>query len=50
MFTGAAAVFKDATPSMLAYSLAKSAVHTLALNLAKRDELELDATVVTILP
>ena len=50
VFCGAAAVFKEPTPSMLAYHLAKTATHSLALNLAQRDDISGDATVTTILP
>ena len=34
VFTGAAAVFKEPQPEMIAYALAKTAVHSLALNLS----------------
>ena len=50
MLTGAAAVFNDTTPSLLAYGLSKSAVHFLALNLVKNEKLSSASTVVTILP
>jgi NAD(P)-dependent dehydrogenase (short-subunit alcohol dehydrogenase family) len=33
VFTGAAAVFKEPQPEMIAYSVAKTGVHSLALNL-----------------
>ena len=33
MFTGAAAVFKEPQPDMIAYAVAKTAVHSLALNM-----------------
>lgn len=33
IFTGAAAVFKEPQPEMIAYSIAKTGVHSLALNL-----------------
>jgi hypothetical protein len=36
IFTGAAAVFKEPQPEMIAYSLAKTAVHSLALNLSEQ--------------
>lgn len=50
VLTGAAAVFKDVTPGMLAYGLAKTAVHSLALNLATLENIPSTATVSTILP
>lgn len=50
ILTGAAAVFKDVTPGNLAYGLAKTAVHSLALNLATRESLPSNSTVSTILP
>jgi NAD(P)-dependent dehydrogenase (short-subunit alcohol dehydrogenase family) len=34
LFTGASAPFKHATPNMLAYALAKTAVHSLVQNLS----------------
>lgn len=34
ILTGAAAVFKEPQPEMIAYSMAKTAVHSLALNLS----------------
>lgn len=33
IFTGAAAVFREPQPTMLGYSLSKTAVHSLAMNL-----------------
>jgi len=50
VFTGAAAAFKEPTPSMLAYHLAKTSTHALALNLSQSEELSADAIVTTILP
>ena len=50
VLTGAAAVFKDVTPGNLAYGLAKTAVHSLALNLATKENIPSSATVSTILP
>jgi dihydropteridine reductase len=50
LFTGAAAVFKATTPSMIGYGLAKTATHSLAMNMATRTELPETSTVVTILP
>jgi len=35
ILTGAAAVFKEPQPEMIGYSLAKTAVHSLALNLSE---------------
>lgn len=48
LFTGANAVFESPQPEMLAYSLAKTGVHSLALNLAQ--ELPESNSVITILP
>lgn len=51
MLTGAAAVFKEPQPEMIAYSLAKTGVHSLALNLAEKLlEKGQDQRVITILP
>mmetsp|Transcript_27510 Transcript_27510/g.49558 ORF Transcript_27510/g.49558 Transcript_27510/m.49558 type:complete len:229 (-) Transcript_27510:848-1534(-) len=50
LFTGAAAAFRDTTPSMIAYGLSKTATHSLALNMATRQDLPQDADVITILP
>jgi len=50
VLTGAAAVFKDVTPGLLAYGLSKTATHSLALNLAKREGLPSNCTVATLLP
>lgn len=36
IFTGAAAVFKQPQPEMLAYSISKTGVHSLALNLTEQ--------------
>jgi len=35
---------------MLAYALAKTAVHAIALNIAEKEEIPKDSSVVTILP
>lgn len=35
VFTGAAAVFKEPQPDMIAYSISKTGVHSLALNLTE---------------
>ena len=48
-FTGAAAVYKEPQPEMLAYALAKSGVHYLATALAEKAQ-EFDGRVVTVLP
>ncbi|MCB0369761.1 MAG: SDR family NAD(P)-dependent oxidoreductase [Bdellovibrionales bacterium] len=48
-FTGAAAVYKEPQPDMLAYALSKSGVHYLATALAQKAG-EFDGRVVTILP
>jgi dihydropteridine reductase len=50
VLTGAAAAFKDVTPGNLAYGLAKTAVHSLALNLSTRESIPTTSTVSTILP
>jgi hypothetical protein len=50
MYIGAAAPFKEATPEMLGYNLAKTATHSLAMNLAKSNQLPLESRVITILP
>lgn len=50
IFVGAASVFKEPQPEMIAYSLAKTAVHSLALNLSQSSALPDDTTVITILP
>ena len=50
LFTGANAVFKEATPGLFGYGLAKTAVHGLALNMAAREAIPSDAVVTTILP
>ncbi len=50
IFVGAAAVFKEPQPEMIAYSLAKTGVHSLALNLSQSNVLPEDTTVITILP
>ena len=48
-FTGAAAVYKEPQPEMLAYALSKSGVHYLATALAEKAK-DFDGRVVTILP
>ena len=50
VLTGAASAFKDVTPGNLAYGLAKTAVHSLALNLSTRESIPSTSTVSTILP
>jgi len=50
LFTGAATPFRQPAPFMLAYSVAKTAVHALAMNLAESDEFPADTTIATILP
>jgi NAD(P)-dependent dehydrogenase (short-subunit alcohol dehydrogenase family) len=49
IFTGAAAVFKEPQPDMIAYSMAKTAVHSLALNLTEKAKME-NRRVITLLP
>jgi NAD(P)-dependent dehydrogenase (short-subunit alcohol dehydrogenase family) len=50
LFTGAAAAFKHPTPNILAYSLAKTAIHSLALNISERTHIPSTSCVLTILP
>jgi len=50
LFTGAAQPFRQPCPNMLAYALAKTAVHAVALNLAEKEDIPKDSSVVTILP
>ena len=50
LFTGAAAVFKEPSPGMMSYSLAKVATHSLAYAMAKELGSEGGRSVVTILP
>jgi dihydropteridine reductase len=51
VFSGAASVFKEPQPDMIGYAIAKTGVHSLALNLAevfiKNDK---EQRVITILP
>lgn len=50
IFTGAAAVFRDPQPEMIGYAIAKTGVHSLALNLSSGQDLPENSTVLTILP
>lgn len=50
LFTGAATPFKSTTSDLMAYGLSKTAVHSLAANVAERTDIPTDSTVVTILP
>jgi len=50
LFTGAAQPFRQPCPTMLAYGLAKTAVHAIALNVAEKEEIPKDSSVITILP
>lgn len=50
VFTGALGPYKSPTPALLAYALAKNAVHSLALNMSTRTDIPSVATVLTILP
>lgn len=50
VFTGAYSVFNGPTPSMIGYALAKTAVHTLAIQTAVSTHLPDDAAVITLLP
>ena len=49
VLTGAAAVFKEPQPEMIGYSLAKTAVHSLALNLSEQAK-ESGSRIITLLP
>ncbi|CAD8089083.1 unnamed protein product [Paramecium sonneborni] len=50
IFTGAYSVFNAPTPSMIGYALAKTAVHTLAIQTAVSTHLPEDSAVITLLP
>lgn len=50
VFTGAYSVFNGPTPSMIGYALAKTAVHTLAIQTAVSTALPDDSAVITLLP
>ena len=50
LLTGAATPFKSSAPGILSYAISKTAVHSLALNLATLQGLPKNASVVTILP
>lgn len=50
VLTGAAAPFIDTTPEELAYGLSKTAVHSLALNLATHKDLPSACVVAMVLP
>jgi dihydropteridine reductase len=50
LLTGAKTVFNQTTPKMLSYALAKSQVHSLALQLSSLDDFPPEASVVTMLP
>jgi dihydropteridine reductase len=50
VFTGAKAVYMGPTPGMIGYHLAKTATHAIAQNMATREDLPEDSTVITILP
>ena len=50
MFTGAAAVFEGPVNFAYAYYIAKSATHSLALQMSERKEIPESASVITILP
>jgi len=50
VLTGAALPFRQPAPGMLAYAVAKTAVHAIAMNLAESEGLPSQSTVVTILP
>lgn len=52
VFTGAAAVYKEPQPDMIAYALAKAGVHSLATAIAQKAEKkeQFEGRVITILP
>ena len=50
VFTGAKAVFQGPTPGMIGYHIAKTATHSIAQNMATREDIPNDCTVLTILP
>lgn len=50
MFTGGALPYKETHPELIAYGVTKNVVHSLALNIADKEEISTDATIVTILP
>ena len=50
LFAGAAAAFEGTTAPLMGYGLSKVAVHSLAQNMATREHLPRQSTVVTILP
>lgn len=49
-FVGSSVVYKEPTPGMLSYGLAKFALHGLAMNAASLEGLQDEASVLTILP
>jgi len=50
LFTGGATPFQKSCPGALPYGITKDIVHSVALNLADKEDISTDATVVTILP
>lgn len=50
LLTGAAKVFKETNADILAYQVAKTAAHTLALTLKDSNDLPKNSTIITILP
>jgi hypothetical protein len=50
VLTGAAVPFREPTPGMLAYAIAKTGSHAISLNLSQRDCIPPDSIVTTILP
>jgi hypothetical protein len=50
LFTGAAKIFKESSPEMLGYHIAKTATHSLALTLKDSSELPNNTVIITILP
>jgi len=50
IFTGAAKIFKESSPDMLSYHIAKTAAHSLALTLKDSHDLPNNTNILTILP
>ena len=50
VFTGAKAAYMGPAPGMIGYHLAKTSTHAIAQNMATREDLPEDSTVLTILP
>jgi len=50
LFTGGAVPMQKACPKALNYGVSKDVVHTIALNLADKEDISNDVTIATILP